>query len=142
MGYTNTSTFDYETLIVEDDKVISKIHQLRMNKLTPTNCIICFNGKEALEYLDNRKENKSTLILLDINMPIMDGWEFLEICQSKMYNFQLAVIIVTSSLFDQERQKAKEFGLVKGYYSKPLKSHEFVEISPSNEKEFNGIFTG
>lgn len=141
LGFTSTSTFDYETLIVEDDKVISKIHQLRMNKLTPTNCIICFNGKEALDYLDSRKENKSTLILLDINMPVMDGWEFLDNCHSRAYNFQLVVIIVTSSLFDLERKKAKEYELVKGYYSKPLKPHEFIEISPSNEKEFNEIFT-
>ena len=140
MGYTNTSTFDYETLIVEDDKVISKIHQLRMNKLTPTKCIICFNGKEAIDYLDNREENKNTLILLDLNMPVMDGWEFLEICQSRAFSFPIAVIIVTSSLFSQERLKAKRFKLVKGYYSKPLKPHEFVEISPADAKEFSEIF--
>lgn len=141
LEFTNSSIFDYETLIVEDDKVISKIHQLRMNKLTPTNCVTCFNGKEALDYLDRRKENKRTLVLLDINMPVMNGWEFLENCQSRAYNFQIAVIIVTSSLFDKERQKAKGYELVKGYYSKPLKSPDIVEIIPVSEKEFNNLLT-
>ena len=128
MESINFNNIDYETLIVEDDKIISKIHELRINKLTPSNCITCFNGKEAIDYLDGRSENKRTLVLLDINMPVMNGWEFLEICQSKCYGFQIVVVIITSSLFDKERQRAKGYDLVKGYYSKPLKPHEFEEI--------------
>lgn len=128
----NTESPVYQILIVEDDKIISKIHQLRIKKLTSIECMACFNGKEALEYLDKRKKNRKTLVLLDINMPVMNGWEFLESCQSKDYRSDLIVVIVTSSLFEKDREKAERYELVKGYYSKPLTSRNISGFLPSD----------
>jgi CheY-like chemotaxis protein len=117
-----------EILIVEDDKVISKIHYLRVKKISSVDCVFCFNGKEAIDYLDGLQESKRILILLDINMPVMNGWEFLENCKTRAYNSRIEVIIVSSSSYKEDRKKAAGYEIVKGFYNKPLEAIGINEI--------------
>lgn len=68
------------------------------------------------------------LVLLDINMPVMNGWAFLDACKVKKFGFHICVIIVTSSLFNEDCEKAKEYDQIIGYYTKPLKQERLKEV--------------
>ena len=121
--------------IVDDDP----IYQILINKiiaLSKTECeIMRFkNGKEALDYftLDSDK-NLPEIILLDLEMPIMDGWDFmLEIDQ--IVTQKTAIYIVSSSISYEDREKAKTFTKIKGYFSKPISSNNILEITKHFDK--------
>ena len=116
--------------IIDDDP----IYQILINKIiakSKTECeIMRFkNGKEALDYftLDVIK-NLPQIILLDLEMPIMDGWDFMtEI--DKIFTDQTDIYIVSSSIAHEDKEKAKTFSKVKGYFSKPIDSNKILEIT-------------
>lgn len=87
------------------------------------------NGKEALDYftLDLNK-NLPEIILLDLEMPVMDGWDFLkEINELHMNNTN--IYIVSSSISHEDKEKAKSFPKIKGHYSKPINLKKIEEIT-------------
>jgi CheY-like chemotaxis protein len=118
-----------EILIVEDDLIVSRMHKFNLSGFIDQDPQICFNGQEALQHLDEVAENREKiLVLLDLNMPGMNGWEFLENCRSKPYAEKLHVVVVTSSSFTDDKQRSGNFDQVKAYYSKPLKREHISEI--------------
>lgn len=118
-----------DILIVEDDAIVSKLHKFAMGSLVTNEIILCRDGKEAIEHLDLVQDtNRKTLVLLDLNMPVMNGWDFLEALQARSYAGRIYVIIVTSSLFTGDFEKAGEFDRVCGYYIKPVKQEQIMEI--------------
>jgi CheY-like chemotaxis protein len=82
------------------------------------------NGKEVIEGIESGIEPR--IILLDINMPIMDGWEFLNIY--KVYQNQASVFMLTSSTNELDLAKAEEYECVVGYYPKPVNANTIKEI--------------
>ena len=88
---------------------------------------IVHNGWEALEYISNNLSHnrgfsaKSDLILLDLNMPVMNGFEFLEKFESWEQGFRdnIEVVVLTSSNSQSDIERVKAFD-VKSYLSKPL----------------------
>lgn len=82
------------------------------------------NGEEAMQAIQSNQ--MPDIILLDINMPIMDGWEFLEAYSSQKH--QAKVFMLTSSSMNEDRSKADQFDCVKGYYTKPIKLDDIKEI--------------
>lgn len=118
--------------IIDDDP----IYQFLINKIIDnsdaSHDVLFFkNGKEALDYfmLDLEK-NLPEIILLDLEMPIMDGWDFLnEIDKLQMEN--TAIYIVSSSISHEDRERAKSFPKIKGHFSKPIDSEKIEEITKS-----------
>lgn len=111
-----------ETLIVDDDLVFVLIHKnlLQVCKVGSqfTNCL---DGEEALRYLDKEYDPENHyLILLDIKMPIMNGWEFLDAIQNRDYQHNLSVVILTSSTDIEDKKKAYTYSQVVHYVEKPL----------------------
>ena len=94
----------------------------------------CLNGKFAIDQLyDIQKNNPEKLpdyILLDINMPIMNGWEFLD--EYKRLNIDPAgkskIFIISSSVFSNDINKARSYPLVKSFISKPLSVEKIKEM--------------
>jgi CheY-like chemotaxis protein len=116
-------------LLVEDESTFQMIGKilLRAVGLPPENFYSAQTGKEALELLDRlHAEGKPLpdLILLDVYMPVMDGFGFLEAYAGKDYPGKDAVTIIalTSSLDPQHMERMKQFGVVK-YMAKPLEEN-------------------
>lgn len=84
------------------------------------------NASEALGFLKQHSE-VFDIILLDLNMPEMTGWEFLDEYQ-QLDIPKSDVYILTSSLDTRDKLKSKEYAMVKGYFDKPLKQHYIAEI--------------
>lgn len=86
------------------------------------------NGLSAINYIQNHNtlELLPNIILLDIGMPIMDGWTFLKEYEklSPILNKHSAIFIHTASLFEEDVQKAKQYSFVIGSIPTPLKISE------------------
>lgn len=89
------------------------------------------NGEDALKYFDNLKEmqnDNSDLVLpqlmfLDLNMPIMGGWEFLDIFSDQKYHSffpDLKVIVLSSTIDPKDIEKSKSYSMVIDFLSKPI----------------------
>ncbi|NHE59386.1 response regulator [Cyclobacterium plantarum] len=114
-------------VLIDDDPINNLINKRLINKLNLTPKTIEFlEAEQALEYLKNPDLEKKVLILVDINMPVMNGWDFL----SQYVEFQKErndrIIMLSSSIDFQDRQKSKEFPFVSGFIEKPL-THEKLE---------------
>ncbi|UFH45674.1 response regulator [Flavobacterium galactosidilyticum] len=92
------------------------------------------NGKDAIDELYNSSENIDAIpdiILLDINMPIMDGWEFMDelgVIKPK-FNADIVVYIVSSSIAIEDKNKSKSHENILGYLSKPVTLDDLILIA-------------
>jgi CheY-like chemotaxis protein len=79
------------------------------------------NGEEALQSLKGIiDQNLPSFILLDLNMPIMDGWEFLDNVQNIEDLKNIPIFIFTSSINPVDKERSLSYANVRGYISKPL----------------------
>ena len=118
-------------LLVDDNTDDNIFHQIILKKMDIVNRIdIVLNGLEALVYLKKENQMPPELILLDINMPKMNGWEFLE--QYKHLNARqkarVVIMILTTSANPDDLKKAKEIKEVTGFETKPLSEEIMTEI--------------
>jgi len=113
----------FKVLIVDDDKMIKLVHKMMVVKSGLCSEPLIFGeGKSAYDFLvDQHTDFDNYLILLDINMPIMNGWEFLDAIQGKDFVNKLQVIMVTSSVDIGDRDKSKEYPQILDFLEKPLK---------------------
>jgi len=115
-------------LLVEDDQVDAMMITRAMQELNINNRLdIATNGEEALAYLRDRNLEKPSLIFLDLNMPRMNGLEFLRIVKQDTLLRQIPVIVLTTSREAQDRQESFKLS-VSGYMVKPSDYLELVEI--------------
>ncbi len=116
-------------LLVDDDEEDNYFHSIVINKLNIVNQIdVANNGLEALSYLKDRKNSLPDVIFLDLNMPKMNGWEFLEEYKllSPEQKAKVLIVILTTSANPDDVRRAKEMEEVSGFSTKPL-SEEFLD---------------
>ena len=119
---------DTVILLVEDDLVDQMSVKRALKEIPGKNQLaIANNGLEGLEYLNNPENPKPSIILLDINMPKMNGLEFLQILKKDKKHCKIPVIILTTSMEDQDRLESFVLG-VAGYMLKPVDYAQFVEV--------------
>jgi CheY-like chemotaxis protein len=115
-------------LLVEDDKVDAMTVKRALKECHATNHLHCVgNGEEALEFLRNERNPRPGFILLDLNMPKMNGIEFLEILKHDEDLKHIPVVVLTTSRQDRERVESFRLG-VAGYIIKPMNFHQFTEV--------------
>jgi len=125
-------------LCVDDDPITLMLCKMVISKSSfATEIITAQNGEEALNYFDDLKLNNlgaeikkyPSLVFLDLNMPVMDGWEFLDHFSKEEYTsaFKNTKIIVLSSTIDpNDIEKSKTYSMVLDFLSKPI-TKEIVE---------------
>lgn len=115
-------------LLVEDDQVDAMTVKRALKDINVTNRLdITNNGEEALTFLRNPENEKPGIILLDLNMPRMNGIEFLEIAKNDDDLKKIPVVVLTTS--KEEQDKVDSFNLgVAGYMIKPVDYLKFVEV--------------
>ncbi len=92
-----------------------------------------FNGKEALNYLIEKAEDGPSLpdyIFLDINMPLTDGWMFMEEFKKikKQLSKEITIYMVSSSIDQKDIKKAKEIDEITDYVFKPISPEKFTTL--------------
>ena len=118
-------------LLVDDNPDDNTFHQIIIKEMDITNLIdIVENGLEALAYLKKENRIPPELIFLDINMPRMNGWEFLEQYKhlDAKQKARVVIMILTTSANPDDIKKAKEIEEVTGYQTKPLTKEMLNEI--------------
>ena len=121
-------------LCVDDDPITLMLCKMVITKASFSNEIATAkNGQEALKYFDAIKtiantKNKPQLIFLDLNMPVMNGWEFLDSFNTQEYleYHDTKVIILSSTIDPDDLEKSKKYPMVIDFLSKPI-SKEMLE---------------
>lgn len=120
-----------KVLVVDDDPGVIFLHKIIIRESGLSKTPESFDeAKIALNYvLETLKDRESRiLIFLDINMPYMNGWDFLKKLSPHANIDQVKVIMVTSSLSISDREKAKAFKLVYDFMEKPLMDPQCLRI--------------
>jgi CheY-like chemotaxis protein len=124
-------------LFIDDDPITLMLCKMVIKKASFSNEIATSkNGEEALQYFNTLKQidsngefkKKPQLIFLDLNMPVMGGWEFLESFSTSDYaDYNKTKVIILSSTIDPEDlEKSKKYPMVLDFLSKPI-SKEMLE---------------
>lgn len=123
-------------LLIDDDEPTNYLTQAIIEDAACTKTVKAVqSGQEALEYLLNASGDDDghavpDLIFLDVNMPAMNGWEFLE--KYRLLNSEkrgkVMIVMLTTSLFPEDRQKAMEIPEVSGFENKPLTTQKLNRI--------------
>jgi CheY-like chemotaxis protein len=115
-------------LLVEDDRVDAMTVNRAMRDLKITNPLAHVkDGLEALDYLQKNESELPCIILLDLNMPRMNGLELLKILKAHAMYKKIPVVVLTTS--NAEKDKMESFMLsVAGYMIKPVDYLRFVEV--------------
>ncbi|AKP49723.1 response regulator [Cyclobacterium amurskyense] len=111
-------------VFVDDDKVQHMINKRVLQKMNlGVNMVFFVKPFEALEWLGT---NNADVILLDINMPEIDGWEFLKRMEAEGINGNVKML--TASLDPGDVIKSEEFKQISGFLVKPLKEENYIEL--------------
>ncbi len=115
-------------LCVDDDPITLMLYKMVIAKATlAETVIVAKNGQEALEYYESLRSEDSEdypqLIFLDLNMPVMGGWEFLDnfIDQKfKPFNEKTKIIVLSSTIDPKDIEKVKNYPIIMDFISKPV----------------------
>ena len=136
-GYTMNAPI--RILLVEDEDINNYIAARLIQKAMPGVAITsCLHGKEAIKLLLEAKHDASKLpdiILLDINMPIMNGWEFLDEYSRRKIDPEgkSAIFISSSSVYSEDIKRALSYPAVKNFICKPLNVSKIRELFRTEE---------
>lgn len=119
-------------LVIDDDDInIFIIKKIVEKTGLDIEMIARNNGQQALDYLTetiSQKKDLPRLVLIDINMPVMNGWEFIEAYEELNIEQKVDMYILSSSVYENDIEKTKGYKAVKGFISKPLSMERLTEL--------------
>jgi CheY-like chemotaxis protein len=124
--------------VVDDDIVYTMGIKRLLKRINQIEEVAFFdNGKQALDELIANKDNLEQLpnvILLDINMPVMDGWEFLKAYTKAKTQLSKEIIIymISSSINPSDIERAKTFEDITEYLEKPVTLEDLQQMMEAN----------
>ena len=114
-------------LLLEDDTVDAMTVKRALKDINVTNPLVrTANGEEALVYLKDETKQKPCVILLDINMPKMNGIEFLKVIKTDDKLRRIPAIVLTTSKDDKDRFTTFQLSIA-GFIVKPVDYLKFLE---------------
>lgn len=124
---------DLACIIDDDEAYTYTAGRLIKRRQMCRNLMVFSDGSEALEYLTavtSNPEQIPEIILLDINMPVMDGWEFMERFSQMRSDLprQVTVFMVSSSTDPADMERAKKIQEIAGYIVKPVTEEELAAV--------------
>lgn len=114
-----------KVLIVDDSKLIHQMYRLILNRYKDCKIIDAMNGLEAFDILS--RENGIELILLDINMPVMNGVQFMEKLKKDGLYKDIPIVVISTEGKEEDTVRAMQLGAW-GYVVKPFKSGTLYDI--------------
>jgi CheY-like chemotaxis protein len=116
-------------LLIDDSAATNNFHQRLLQKLSfSKEIIICNNGQEGLNYIHTTTSPPS-LIFLDLNMPILDGFEFLEKFSNSFPNQETLIVVLSSSDENIDKERCKSSYTNIKFCSKPLTIDQLKKIN-------------
>jgi len=122
--------------IIDDDMIYQFTIKKTIEQTQIVNQMLSFyNGEEAISFLDqtiqSQKDEIPDVILLDINMPVMDGWQFMEnyILRKPQIGKKVQIYMVSSSVYEEDVERAKALSDVSDYIVKPITKSHLVQIT-------------
>jgi len=121
-------------LLIDDDEPTNFLHRIVLEEhMRPSNIMVAETVKEALKLLEQPETDRCKdpeLIFLDLNMPGLNGWDFLEKLNrsEELLDEGTLIYILTTSINPDDRKKAKETPQVAGFLNKPLTDEIVREI--------------
>lgn len=119
-------------LLIDDNEADNYLHRLIISEAGVAEHIVDQpDGIKALEYLKAEAEGQlPDLIFLDINMPRMNGWEFLEAYSQLPAVKQSAIVVImlTTSVFQKDRERAEQLPNFSGFLTKPLTEEDLLGV--------------
>lgn len=124
--------------IIDDDPIFVFGTKKIMKLANFCNSFLVFhNGEEALNHLkpiiESNNDSLPDVILLDLNMPVMDGWEFLDEFIKIPCEKEITIYIVTSSIDPMDIDRAKDYDNISNYLIKPISSQKLQELMSASE---------
>jgi CheY-like chemotaxis protein len=124
----------YRVCIIDDDDIYQFTTQRSLSKNPDVTEVLAFSySVDAINFLKeskNEPEKLPDIILLDINMPEMDGWDFLN--ELRLFRDEVShhfdIYLITSSINPSDINRAKQFGEIKSYIVKPVGSEIWAKI--------------
>ena len=132
-------------LVIDDDEPTNYFTQMILEESGYAKHIkVMQSGQEALDYLPKSEETDSDkalhpcpdLIFLDINMPAMDGWEFLDKYKKLNVESRTIIVMLTTSLFPEDKLRAEKMPEISGFENKPLTAEKLAAVI---EKYFSNV---
>ncbi len=121
-------------MVIDDDNIFNLMATVLLRESGITNNpISCTSGQEALTLLrQHTAPDKAFLLFLDINMPLMSGWEVLVLLEELPYYSHIYIVMVTSSIDRADQTKAMAYERVIDYMVKPIKREMLQALKTSS----------
>ena len=127
MSHANTVHF----ILIDDNEIDLLLHHKIIELASPNTPISSFtNGEDALTYLKSTNQPESYIILLDIKMPVMDGFQFLDIFNTleKDLKAHCKIFMISSSTNQYDISRANTSPLVSAMITKPLSKEDILRL--------------
>ncbi|CAL1517556.1 response regulator [Chitinophaga sp. MM2321] len=121
--------------IVDDDPIHQQIARIMIERQgISTNIHVFSDAQDVLDHIRHHAEKVDSLpdlILLDLNMPVMDGWEFLDEYTAFYQDLpkRIRIFVLTSSIDEKDKERVRNYGFVSGYLTKPLSKDIIAHLS-------------
>jgi CheY-like chemotaxis protein len=118
--------------LVDDDQIYQFTAKKTLESMGLSGKISAFaDGQQAIQHIKDNLSNSEELpdvIFLDINMPVMDGWQFVEEYQKLQLGKKVSLYMVSSSVDEADLKRSKDYGVIDDYIIKPVGRSRFEEL--------------
>ncbi|WP_291778153.1 response regulator [Cecembia sp.] len=119
----------FAIILVDDDPINNLINRRLISKLNIADSVEDYlQAEQALQRIQEIDVSKPVLILLDINMPVTNGWDFLNLYQENFKERQDKIVMLSSSIDYKDRNKALSYNEVQAFLEKPLTPEKMKSI--------------